>query len=242
MGTYAGLVRFDGVRFVPWPSLSDQPLPDYRIWSLLATKDGSLWIGTQRGLARWKTGELTAYVNPRGRINSILEDLHGDVWVARSQITDGAGPLCRVTGSEPRCFGNADGIPMRTAMRLAKDPSGHIWISGSEGLCQWTPQSSTTYFQKKLKQHGVLLGILALVVARNGDLWISLEQPGGSLQLEHFTQGRWKHQDLPGLSASDQVISALYEDRDGAVWVGTGRQGVYRIYRARRTILRVPTA
>jgi hypothetical protein len=60
IGTDAGLLRFDGVRFVPWASLNSEQLPDYQILSLLAASDGSLWIGTARGLARWKTAKGTS--------------------------------------------------------------------------------------------------------------------------------------------------------------------------------------
>ncbi len=46
IGTNAGLLRFDGVRFTPWEPPAGSRLPDERIISLLGTRDGSLWIGT----------------------------------------------------------------------------------------------------------------------------------------------------------------------------------------------------
>src|SRR5215467_7058611 len=46
IGTDAGLVRFDGVRFVSWASPKDERLPSDQILSLLGASDGSLWIGT----------------------------------------------------------------------------------------------------------------------------------------------------------------------------------------------------
>ena len=63
IGTHAGLVRFDGVRFVPWASPKGEKLPSDQIHYLLGTSDGSLWIGTAGGLARWKDGILTTYKN-----------------------------------------------------------------------------------------------------------------------------------------------------------------------------------
>src|SRR5712664_194179 len=50
LGTEFGLLRFDGVRSVPWQPPSDQLLPSNDISSLLAARDGTLWIGTGRGL------------------------------------------------------------------------------------------------------------------------------------------------------------------------------------------------
>src|SRR5215831_14422043 len=54
LGTEFGLLRFDGVRPVPWQVPAGQALPSTRIFSLLAARDGTLWIGTSKGLASWR--------------------------------------------------------------------------------------------------------------------------------------------------------------------------------------------
>src|SRR5882672_7940044 len=46
LGTEFGLLRFDGVRAVPWQPPADQHLPSTHIMRLLAARDGTLWIGT----------------------------------------------------------------------------------------------------------------------------------------------------------------------------------------------------
>src|SRR5262249_27964714 len=61
LGTEFGLLRFDGVRTVPWEVPAGQQLPSSFIVSLLATSDGTLWIGTFKGLASWKDGKLTIH-------------------------------------------------------------------------------------------------------------------------------------------------------------------------------------
>src|ERR1700691_3108072 len=58
VGTEGGLLRFDGVRFVPWAAPDGKQLPSVRIYSLLGASDGSLWIGTGTGLAQWKSPDL----------------------------------------------------------------------------------------------------------------------------------------------------------------------------------------
>jgi ligand-binding sensor domain-containing protein len=97
IGTQSGLTRFDGVRFVSWKPPEGKKLPSFRINSLLGARDGSLWIGTTRGLARWRDGELTNYRDPAGSIMAILEDHAGTIWIARANISDTQGPLCKVT-------------------------------------------------------------------------------------------------------------------------------------------------
>src|ERR1700677_943358 len=44
LGTEFGLLRFDGVRPVPWQPPANQHLPSNTIDSLLAARDGTLWI------------------------------------------------------------------------------------------------------------------------------------------------------------------------------------------------------
>ncbi|HKA17987.1 MAG TPA: two-component regulator propeller domain-containing protein, partial [Blastocatellia bacterium] len=61
LGTDFGLVRFDGVKNVPFQPPADQHLPSNTIFSLLAARDGTLWIGTDKGLASWNGSILTQY-------------------------------------------------------------------------------------------------------------------------------------------------------------------------------------
>ena len=64
IGTSAGLVRFDGVRFVPWTPGDGGPwFSSNSVCSLLGGSDGSLWIGTGSNLARLKDGRLFNYTN-----------------------------------------------------------------------------------------------------------------------------------------------------------------------------------
>jgi ligand-binding sensor domain-containing protein len=88
IATEAGLVRFDGVRFVPFAPPPGQQLLSSSITSLLAARDGSLWIGTEAGLSHWANGMLVNYPKQQARINSILQDNNGTIWVARSRVLE----------------------------------------------------------------------------------------------------------------------------------------------------------
>src|SRR5215475_4502671 len=130
IGTDAGLVRFDGVRFVPWASPGGEKLPSDQILYLLVANDGSLWIGTRKGLAHWKNETLTTYKNLNNPIWGIVEDHDGAIWTVSSPVEDGRGPLCHIRDSDLRCFGQADGIPILRGTGLALDSSGNFWVSG----------------------------------------------------------------------------------------------------------------
>jgi signal transduction histidine kinase/ligand-binding sensor domain-containing protein len=230
MGTDAGLVRFDGVRFVPWASERGERLPSDRILYLLGASDGSLWIGTRKGLARWKGGILTTYKNLANSIWGIVEDHDGDIWIVRWDNDDGRGPLCRIRESGLRCFGRNDGIPLPTATGLALDSSGNFWISGNQGLCKWKPGSPAVYFHRGLAERGYLMGVRGLSVLNESHVWIGLQQPDGNLQLQEFRHGKWTAHPLPKAQGPPPSTNRLFRDREGALWIGTASDGVYRIF------------
>ena len=66
LGTYNGLVRFDGVRFKLFDSDNTPELMSNRILRLLEGRDGALWIGTDEGLLRYKGGRFTQYDTSSG--------------------------------------------------------------------------------------------------------------------------------------------------------------------------------
>ena len=96
LGTEFGLLRFDGVRAVPWTPPNGQ-LPSNNIPTLLVTHDGTFWIGTTKGLASWKDGKLTTYSELNGsRISALLEDRNGTVWAATDEpriFGENVGPI-----------------------------------------------------------------------------------------------------------------------------------------------------
>ena len=61
LGTQNGLLRFDGVKFVPYDSAG---LPGHGYNYLLGARDGSLWIGTPNGIGRLKDGMFQWYSDP----------------------------------------------------------------------------------------------------------------------------------------------------------------------------------
>src|ERR1700733_7615054 len=82
LGTDSGLLRFDGIRSVPWQPPAHQQLPGGWISRLFTSREGTLWIGTRDGLASWKDGKLTPYPALAGlHVLDLLEDREGTVWI-----------------------------------------------------------------------------------------------------------------------------------------------------------------
>ena len=174
IGTLAGLLRFDGVRFVRWTPPTGEQLPTTAVISLLGASDGSLWIGTASGLAQWKNGDLIDFPETAGRVNSIYEDREGTIWMARSRTR--AGAVCKVRVSVANCYGPKDGVPPY-AGTLTGDKFGFLWIGTSTALVRWKPGSSTSYELPGLKSNAALAGITALAAAPDGSVWTGISNP-----------------------------------------------------------------
>ena len=229
IGTQSGLMRFDGVRFVLWRPPDRSELPSSRINSLLGARDGSLWIGTSMGLARWRNGNLTNYSDAAGSIMAILEDRTGTIWIARANLSDSKGPLCKVTDTGLQCYGRNDGIPLPYADALTNDSLGNIWLAGALMVSRWPTNSTGVNIPPGLNPAEIFNGILALASRPDGSLWVGLVHSGKGGGLQQLAQGAWKSLVTPELDGSTLEVTALLLDRDSCLWIGTLSQGIYRI-------------
>src|SRR5262245_32658209 len=138
LGTEFGLLRFDGVKVVPWQPPAGEQLPSDYIRRLRVARDGRLWIGTSKGLASWKDDKLTQYPGLAGQhVSALLEDHEGTLWVGELSTSAHAG-LCAIKNGSIRCedkggaFGNA-------VLGLFEDRKGNIWAATQTGLWRWKP-------------------------------------------------------------------------------------------------------
>jgi signal transduction histidine kinase/ligand-binding sensor domain-containing protein len=230
IGTEAGLLRFNGVRFVPWTPPDGTHLPSSYVSSLLGARDGSLWIGMEGGLSHWDNQHLTTYLITPEFINSIIEDRNGTVWFVRSRGSDTAGGLCQIIGTGMRCYGKADGLPGADyGTTLIEDSLGNFWLGGDTAVFRWKPGSSSTFMLTKLKSHQGINGPKSLAANPDGSIWVGIDLPGRGLGLQQLVQGAWKPFVTPELDGSTLEVLALFLDRENALWIGTDNQGIYRV-------------
>ena len=228
-GTSNGLLRFDGVTFVPYdlPPITP-PLRGFNY--LLGAGDGSLWIGTRDGLARLKDGKLQWFSDPaqHSGISAILEDSEGIIWLTRYRAPSGEGPLCRVQGNGLHCFGKADGIPVKYGLGLARDSEGNLWF-GSSALCRWRPGSVSTYLSEISKRPDGGHGVVDVAAGPPGTIWATTEVAAPGAGVLFSSGGKWASYVIPGFDGSKVVSNTLFMDREHSLWIGTEMDGLYRV-------------
>ena len=224
LGTASGLLRFDGIRNVPWQPPSDQQLPSNSIMSLLAAGDGSLWIGTSKGLARWKDGKLTQYSElDRQFIFKILEDHEGTIWASGIAVT--TGRLCAIRNTDVHCDGD-DGSLGRGAFNLFEDSKGNLWAGVKDGLWRFRPGPPNFY-----PLAGEPNGIRAIGEDVDGTLLVGWN--GGMYRL---SEGRAEAYPLSGITGKFSARRIL-RDHDGGLWIGTSSRGLVHAYHGKADVL-----
>ena len=219
LGTELGLLRFDGVRAVPWQPPSDQSLPSDEIWTVLGSRDGALWIGTAKGVARWKAGRLTLYPEVGERIIArMFEDHENTVWVAATSFP--VGRLCAIRDADVTCHGD-DGSFGLGVWAIHEDRRGRLWLGVRDGIWQWRPGAPTFH-----PMSGERDAIQAFEEDGDGTLFVAtrrgiqqlVEEPPGSYALSKTS--------LPF------IPRRLLRDRDGALWIAT-RSGLVRVHQGK---------
>lgn len=222
IGTAAGLIRFDGVRLMPWQPPKGSRLPDDRIISLLGARDGSLWIGTANGLAEWRAPNLVIHARA-GRFGALLEDRQGTIWAGKTRALSDLPPLCRSERGDFRCFGFPDEYGLTYVRALHEDRQGNVWLGGDRGVCRWkpeTPEAPECYAignpARGTDEHAV---------------FVINDDPGGALWVGTKAQGIWRLVGGRWSRYPDRELEAegMLSDREGGLWLATLNQGLIRI-------------
>jgi signal transduction histidine kinase/ligand-binding sensor domain-containing protein len=210
-----GLLRFDGARFVPWRPPAGARLPSESVVKLLAGRDGSLWIGTTLGLARWKDGRLTTYRGVAADfVTALAEDHEGTLWVGTDGGLERNAKLCAVRDGDVRCEGNASTLG-QFVISLYEDSKGSLWVGAATGVWRWTPSPASAF------PVGYAFPEVRSITEAGGEVLLAANRGVyrvGAGQVERLT--------LPDHVAAQTASTALLQDRDGGLWIGTQNQGL----------------
>jgi signal transduction histidine kinase/ligand-binding sensor domain-containing protein len=112
-----------------------------------------------------------------------------------------------------RVWQSEDGLPNNTVTALAQTPDGYLWVATPVGLARFDgvrfeEYSPTNYVAEPNR------GVLALVQARSGDLWLAMDR-GPIVRLNSGAAQVF----LPANGLPDRTAQKLVEDMEGAMWV-----------------------
>ena len=235
--TENGLNRYNGYEFEYFRRERGNPnaLASDFIFDIKEDRHGNLWVATNGGglskLDR-KTGATKNYRHDAGDPNSISGNLlqrlhideHGIIWIA----TRDAG-LNRFD-PEKESFTRIDIGKMAdgsfgTIFALHEAGEDALWVGGDHGLARLdtAKESFETYAtDSKGGPSPADFSIRAIEVDASGAVWLG--SYGGGLSRLNADTGRvehFRHQADVSSTISGDRVSAIFEDRDGRLWVGT---------------------
>ena len=107
-------------------------MPGNDIQCLLAASDGSLWVGTSEGLARWKDGDVATFTAREGLagndVRAVVESANHVVWAWTGQ------GLARLAGDH--FVDGTDGtlFPAGTISAVTSNGQGELWVTSGEDM------------------------------------------------------------------------------------------------------------
>ena len=137
--------------------------------AFLGSRDGSVWIGTDEGVTRWRDGVLTNFLEPQGlayfSVRTMAEDRSGDIWIGTergvSHWRNGQFMRDEVTTR----------LRQEKIWAIHQDPQGGLWFgTRGAGLFRWR--------DGRLTEFGTAQGLAAASIYQiledpRGTLWMS---------------------------------------------------------------------
>jgi ligand-binding sensor domain-containing protein/signal transduction histidine kinase len=247
-GTYNGLNRFDGYRFLSYKPEADNPysIGGVFIYALFQDRSGALWIAVDEELDRFDpvTGRFFHYrANPNdpaslaGHVEHIAQDRDGMLWLATRNGLDRLDPVSgrfthyRHDPGDPRSLASDD------VRYLLEDRQGTLWVATAAGPDAFDPRTGKVIRHYPSSWHPPLDRIYE---DRSGTLWLCATRHGGLTSLDPKTGifttyiyfDEWP--ETPGLHECWGIL----EDQRGMMWLATRPDGVLKFDRRRREFTR----
>jgi signal transduction histidine kinase/ligand-binding sensor domain-containing protein len=213
VGTYDGLARFDGVRFVPFDPVNTPELGNARVQALYVDTSGTLWIDTYRGsMTSYRDGAFHAEGTGQSGF-----DLHTTlVWSSpQEEVFVGQfGDVLRRThaGRNPVWTAQAPPEGSRPSFQCV-DKDGTLWFLDREGRIV---RFLNDHFENLPPGAGLTNRVLTVAADAQGGIWAGAQNE----------IARWRGHSFEDMTPTngERVFdpSLVFPTRSGALWVLTG--------------------
>ncbi|HEX6098641.1 MAG TPA: two-component regulator propeller domain-containing protein [Thermoanaerobaculia bacterium] len=215
-GTQRGLVRYDGYEHRVFRSEPADPktLAGNYVRTLLAARDGRLWVGTFSGGLSVFDPRTEAFTRIAGlaydRVEALAEDADGRIWI---------GTTAGLDRLDPRTS-RVEHVTQAAVRAVLVDRGGRLWIGTRDGLLR---REGAAFAPVALAGQNVL----RLFEDRLGRIWIGTEEHGAAaLDPRSGTLHRLapRSEDPDGLS--HYWVYGFAEAVPGEIWIATFGGGI----------------
>lgn len=238
---FGGLARYDGYNFKRFQHdpKNSRTISGDRPRAILEDKDGILWIGTATsGLNRFdpETETFERYLPDslkQKEIHDLYEDSFGTIWIGT--MHSGLLKFDKKTGEFTQYLpeeNNESSLANKHVWKILEDPlsKGNLWIATSDGLDYLERKTMRfTHYQPDSNNPESISSpyIRDLIYDSNNTLWIG--SYNGISQFDASTKTFRNYslsEDNSKSTSGSNIVTALYEDRAGKLWIGLVEGGL----------------
>ena len=219
LGTYDGLVRFDGVDFLTINRNTNDKFAFISARTLFEDSKGNFWIGANdEGVTVKKADGTVIHFDienglPNSSIRSIVEDKIGRIWIGTS-----SGIAC-VENDEIYFPEGAEDLPNNNHFLIHNmycDTAGRIWINSADG------NGTFIYSEKKFKKfnqiHKIANPTIDYVTQDSrGNFWFGIS-PHYAICQEGETEALY---DVGFGQQKGTLITCIFQDSHDNMWIAT---------------------
>lgn len=206
---------------------TEQGLPLNTVQCMLHARDGSLWVGTGGGLARFDGVRFTTYETsevpevPSQPIFGLMEDKEGTLWIGHSK----GAALYR--GGRFEVAFPAEITSGRRVWAFVQDEAKVVWAATENGLVRWDKGAIRVY---KMADGLPTNRLRSLAFDSEGTLWIGTTGGG----LVSFVEGEFAVMD-PSSGFPHLEVRFVLPDPGGGIWAATAGAGLVHVTSRRGT-------
>lgn len=224
IGTYDGLVRFDGIDFETINRNIDKKYDFMSARSIFQDSNKNIWVGSNdEGITCIKADKTTLNFSmtnglPNNSIRAICEDKNGNIWVGTAaglvylKNKNDNWTIEKPSGLEE--FGESNIL----VSRLYCDTAGRVWITSNKknGTYIYTNKTFARY-DKITKIENPIINVVTQDFS--GNFWFGVEPhylvKTNNSEEEIFDISFDKYQSI--------YINKIYQDKNANIWVATDR-------------------
>ncbi|MCP4151234.1 MAG: response regulator [bacterium] len=199
-------------------------LPQNTVQTIIQTRDGYIWMGTQEGVVRFDGVHFEIFdkknvdLMTHQYINVLFEDSRGNLWIG----TKGGGLLRRnLEDGTFTPFSKNDGLSGSNVTTLCERSNGSLWIGTLDGGLNFLAPKAETILNCDMGEKRLSRDVTVIYEGKKGALWIGTMDKGLFCQEKGKIKGTSK---IEGLSSNG--LRCLLEDRNGDLWIGTTNGGL----------------
>ncbi len=231
-------MHFAGGHFTARTFTQREGLAQQSVYSVLESRDGSVWAGTlSGGVSRLTGNTFTTYTVANGlsanTVAASLESADGTMWFATP------GGLSKLAKGQWQAYTRKSGLPSNNINCLLEDSSGVLWIGTTGGLAFRGARG----FQSPVAAPAPLReSILGMAEDGFGSLWLATSNHVLQVNRGQLLRGTLVEADLREYGLTDGLRGvegvkrhqSVFKDNAGRIWISLNR-GISMVDPARLT-------